>query len=110
MAGTGGTNKAGIRVEGDIAKIDTAIIENNYQNGIRLASTVDLFSIKNTTIRNHTQKTSDVAAGIRVIGTDGSLENMTFSGNEIDIKASSGYSIDMSGCNCGSPSTDPNPL
>ena len=110
MAGGDGTDKAGIRVEGDIARIDTALIENNYQNGIRLASSVDFFSIKNTTVRNHTLKTSEVAAGIRVIGTDGTLENMTFSGNEKDIKASSGYSIDMTNCNCGTPTTDPNPL
>ena len=108
--GGGADSKAGIRAEGDLIKIDTALIEKNYQHGIRLSSSVDLFSIKNTTVRDHTQKISGTAVGIRIVGTDGVLENMTFSGNEVDIKASSGYSVDMSACNCGSPSTDPNPL
>ncbi|QQG46627.1 MAG: lamin tail domain-containing protein [Candidatus Niyogibacteria bacterium] len=103
-------NKAGLWIAADAAKIDTAVTENNFQNGIRFAPTANLFSVKNTTIRNHTQKVTGVAAGLRVVGADGTLENMTFSGNEKDIAASSGYSIDMSGCNCGSPSTDPNPL
>ncbi len=103
-------NKAGLWIAADAAKIDTAVIENNFQNGIRFAPTANLFSVKNTTIRNHTQKVTDNAAGLRVVGADGTLENMTFSGNEKDIAASSGYSIDLTNCNCGGIITDPDPL
>ena len=102
-----GDNRAGINIDQGLGSVELALIENNFQDGIRLNS-VSSFSVKNSTIRNHTEEALAQAAGVQAVGSDVNLENITFSGNDLDIRASGAYSVSCT--NCGSPVTSPSPL
>ncbi|MBI1999523.1 MAG: hypothetical protein HYS74_02670 [Parcubacteria group bacterium] len=82
-----------------------ALIENNYQYGMRLNGAANV-SVSDTTIRNHTEKNiGTTAAGVYAENTSVSLSDITFSGNEIDVKGVGSNTISCT--NCGSPTTDP---
>lgn len=102
-----GDNRAGINVDTGSGIVESALIEKNFQNGIRLNS-VNSFSVKNSTIRNHTEEGLAQAAGVQAIDSTINMDSITFSANDLDIRASGAYFVTCT--NCGSPVTSPNPL
>ena len=102
-----GDNRAGINIDQGSGSVELALIENNFQNGIRLNG-VNSFSVKNSTIRNHTEEALAQAAGVQAVGSTVNLEDITFSANDLDIRASGAYLVTCT--NCGSPVTSPSPL
>ena len=103
-------DKAGLRIEEGSGFMANAVFENNFRYGLGLQK-VDFFSISSSVFRNHTQKETNVSAAtaISVFKSNLTLDNMTYENNGLDIRGSGSYSVSCSE-NCGSPSTDPDPI
>jgi parallel beta-helix repeat protein len=102
-----GNDKGGIKFTGGTATstIANALIQDNYQYGIRAFSGVSL-SVSNTTIKNHTEEKQPPAAGIILFDSDLELQNMTFDNNDLDVYALGSYSLNCLE-NCSTANTDP---
>jgi len=82
----GGDNKGGIKIIGGTAAstIRNALIEKNYQYGIRLSDGARL-TIGNSTLKDHTEKKTGTATALKVFDSILTLENIIFNNNELDI-------------------------
>ena len=105
-------DKGGIRIAGGGATstIAHALIENNFQYGVRITDGA-LVSVATSTLKNNTEWSvnTGISSAFYVSDSTLSLKNMTFSGNTLDVKTvGSAYSVLCD--NCSSLSTDPSGL
>ncbi|MBI4114440.1 MAG: lamin tail domain-containing protein [Candidatus Niyogibacteria bacterium] len=107
----GGDDKAGVKIAGSGATstIEYALIEKNFQSGIYLTDGAAA-SIKNSIVRDHTEKRPDAgkATALRIVDSSINLASTTFENNELDISASGSYSFVCGACTAST--TDPDPL
>jgi len=103
MWGGIGEDLGGIRIKGGEAIIRNALIENNYQYGIRIIDD-GILDMIDSTIKDHVEQKNSNAVGIKINSSIVSLENIIFSNNKFDIGIAGSSTISC--VNCGEYTTE----